>query len=87
MELCGPGQTVLGPSLRIFIAGGITCTPIQEEQNPSHQHSGFQIYSFTFFCFRGSVFLLPFLICFHTWYNLGGFLPGITSEGIQCVNI
>ena len=36
LSVCGPGQIVLGPRLRIFIAGGITCISIQEEQNPTH---------------------------------------------------
>lgn len=38
LSLCGPGQTVLGPRLRIFIAGDTTCICVQEEQNPTHRH-------------------------------------------------
>lgn len=32
---CGSGQTVLGPRLTIFIAGGITRVCVQEAQNPT----------------------------------------------------
>lgn len=34
LGLCGPGQTVSGPSLRIFAAGNVMHIPVQEEQNP-----------------------------------------------------
>lgn len=73
LSWCGPGQTVLGPRLRIFIAGDTTCIRVQEEQNPRHRH-WFSNPSIRFLLLQEECFSFcsPFLILSSHLVEFGG---------------